>query len=57
MKKYAAIVFKTQPEDIDIVIEQFRKNSEVDIIFFKTSFDKLWVVQEPTPKEENHDKN
>ncbi|MCJ7571840.1 MAG: hypothetical protein MUO82_08195 [Candidatus Thermoplasmatota archaeon] len=53
MKKYATIVFETEPEKIDAIVEQFRKTFSVNIIFFKTSYDKLWVTGEPAPKEEH----
>lgn len=51
MKKYAAIVFETEPEKLDLIIEQFRSNSDVNIIFFKTSYDKLWIGPEPKEKD------
>ena len=57
MKKYAAIVFETEPESIDNIIEKFRETFDAKIIFFKTSYDKLWITQEPQFKETNHEKS
>ena len=54
MKKYAAIIFATEPEAIDIMIDKFRNTFDVNIIFFKTSYDKLWITAEPKPKEANN---
>lgn len=54
MKKYAALVFETEPEAIDTVIEKIREISSINIIFFKTSYDKIWITTEPTPKEKNN---
>jgi hypothetical protein len=52
MKKNAAIVFISDPDTIDIVLEELQQDTRIDLVYCKTSYSKLLVVQEPEPEEE-----
>jgi hypothetical protein len=48
--KFAGLVFMADHENIDKIIDSFSKNSDMELIFCKTSYSKLWI-SEKQPEE------